>query len=283
MKRFWFLSLLGSLTLGFTLILTGCPAKKGLTSPSNPSGLTDTFTPTSTTCANNQGTPCTATVTVTPTSTFYLIPTYTPYPSPTAGPPPSGIYWDSSLVGHDVFSTVSSGTTIQFLAFVELAVNGNPESTCGVTLTCPGGPVPLPYRGTITNNGNVYSDYRDNLSFSYVVGGSYSLSTVTSIGTASATLLGPGGITDAADGSTSGWSSGGTYQHVIVFSPFSQYTFATPLRYGLVPPVNIPASAYGAGPGIYQLVTECYSDAPSITNGSGSYEVSDFYLLELSK
>src|SRR5579859_7843377 len=74
----------------------------------------------------------------TPTATPNYCQTLTPVP----GAQNTGIYWGQAFVG---FSN-NNGTPF-YICALYLLVNGNPESTAGVTLIGPSSASPIPYAG----------------------------------------------------------------------------------------------------------------------------------------
>ncbi|HUO57147.1 MAG TPA: hypothetical protein VMV05_03125 [bacterium] len=254
---------------------TATPTPPGPTATPTVSPGTPTSTPTNTP-TSTPGSP-----TATPTSTFYSLPTLSPTPTPTDGAAP-GVYWYYGNVvnfTYDGATTFYNGLTCQ----VVLTVNGAAESTCGVTVSGPGVTMPVANSGTIGLYGVTYAIYSADLPVTYQPGGSYSLLTATSAGTAAATLTGPGGITLASDGSQASWAHEGNGDHVLVQSPLYNTTFRTPIGYDMLSPVAIPPSAYQDGPGTYTLLATIMNRSYSITGGSGFFYVSDELDKDLAK
>ena len=178
----------------------------------------------------------------TPTPTATLA---TATPTPTAGIP-NGIFWDPGSVYQHVlapgeFASVS----------LSLAVNKRPETTAIVTLAGPGGASDtIPYSSTITLGGFSYAFYFSaDLHVPYVAGAAYTLTSVTSIGTAAATFTAPGDITIAGDGSQVSWAYDGDSEQIAVVSP-SQYDSGFSNK---TSPFTIPVDAYADGPGTYRV------------------------------
>ncbi len=103
----------------------------------------------------------------------------------------SGINWGESLIwNYDVNGTYQYGVSLA------LAVNCAPETTDGVTLTGPGVSLPLSYSGPVTLNGTVYADYQSvTVTGALTSGDLYTLTSVTSIGTATSSVPLPEPIT----------------------------------------------------------------------------------------
>ena len=173
-----------------------------------------------------------------PTPTFTFTPTFSPTTTPHITPtvpavPPSGIFWaPCEIVGGS--------------SFFQMAVNGAPESTCGVTLTTPLGPIPYSYYSAV----GTYALYFATSIIPYVPGGSYTMTTVTSIGTAAATLIAPGGsVSMNASGTLATWAVEGNEDYITVGNAGSNYQSFL-ITTDLDSPAIIPASAYPS-PGTY--------------------------------
>ncbi len=205
-------------------------------------------------CAS--GTPATPTPTGTATAVPSATPTTTPHMTPTISVPGSGIFWGPAEIGS--FPGVTG--------WLSLAVNGSPESTAGVTLTTPSGNVPFTYSGV---NGSMAA-YSPASSFTYIPGGTYTMTTVTSIGTATASLVAPGPVSIAPDGSQASWTYEGNEDYVTVQELFSPYNF-TLQTYNLTSdvdsPYSIPASAYPAS-GNYSVFPVAQSSTYNVTNAA---------------
>jgi hypothetical protein len=205
----------------------------------------------------------TPTVTSTPTST----PTCAITPVPYTGAAPTGIFWDfASVSGNLNYGT--SGASVQ------LSVNGYQETTAGVTLTgSDSTSAPMTYSGPITMGSSTYSNYLTN-AFTYTAGVTYTLTTATSIGTASASLPAPGNFTFAPDGSYVSWTTDATYEPIYLRPPGGN-PYWQPLTCNHQPsPASIPVTAYAFGPGNYELDANFSNATTVINNGTGLYEVS---------
>ncbi|HTC19676.1 MAG TPA: hypothetical protein VK859_02440, partial [bacterium] len=179
-----FLFVFAVLTLG-GLMIPACGSKNGPSSPSGNSNPGPTSTSTSIPCVNASNTPCTSTPTFTPTST-----------------PALGIYWSEAYILHN------SG------AIVLLEVNGQPLTTVTAFVTGSNisSPVTLPYSSTESSG----ALYQATSGFTYQAGQTYSLTTVSGGLSASATLVAPGNITSAPNGSSVTWSTPGNSNYVIL-------------------------------------------------------------------
>lgn len=129
----------------------------------------------------------------------------------TVGQCAAGIYW---LGGHVWNYDLNSA--FQYAAELTLAVNCTPETTAGVTLTGPSVNLPLTYSGMVTNYwGTVCADYRSvTVSGGLSAGANYTLTSVTSIGTATSTLRLPISPNANSNGLTitwNGWEDGCLY------------------------------------------------------------------------
>ncbi len=186
----------------------------------------------------------------------YLVLTVSCVKPPTTPPPPAPILWNSADLTSSTFDTGGAPFTESFMAGVTLSVNGLPEATDKVTLTCPGGSTAaLTYVGPVTVSGKAmayYSYTKVNTALypipfiTYRPGQKYILTTVTSAGTAAVTAVAPGGFTGAASIAPPGllvsWPYGGTNDHIWVVSSGAVTTFTT--TGNAISPVLIPASAY---------------------------------------
>jgi len=182
---------------------TGCKKDSSPTTPaqtpaSNPPTSTSTVTPTGTPSLTS-----TATLTSTPSSTptVTLTPTATPY-----------IRWNVCSINREINDWGATPVT-QVDYNLQITVNGVAETTCAVTVTGPGGAVRVPYVSSISDNANYY--YSDTVS--YTPGGTYVFEAYTSVGTASATFVAPGGDGFAPGGTSLTWAYPGNRQGVSVY------------------------------------------------------------------
>ena len=250
----------GLVVLAASLIGAGCgsapgPSPNRATDTPTPQPInTNTFTPTAT--STKTSTPAvTATPTVTSTAT-------------------SGIDWETAQVYH---STGNPG-----FAYVYLAVNGQAVTTAGVTLsgTFSGSPLAMPSDGnSYPISGKNYALYQA-FGVSYQPGQTYTLTTVTTAGTASASVTAPGNIAFAALDSHGAvtqvaWGTSGSYNAVYVQenSPTSQQTFSTSVSGS---PVTLPGTASPDGSGsIYTVTVQVERDLYTVTGAdfSSSFQV----------
>jgi hypothetical protein len=200
--------------------------------------------------------------------------------SPTPGPPSTGIYWLGANVTNNFqfAGFVSQATTFQCDIFMIL--NGMPESTCGVTVTGPNGSAPVTYIDTfaIVMEPQIYANYGTNITaFSYQVGATYTLTTTTSIGTATASMVAPGNFIVASNGSQVTWITPGNYNGVFVANPLGNFVFDQQPCVDINSPVNIPSSVYSSLIGNYSIGAGCQNITSAISGGSGFYTVADYY------
>jgi len=180
--------------------------------------------------------------TSTATAVYTSTPTTTPHTTPILTPPSQGIFWNPCEIGGVVSpSTDAAG-------YFVLSVNGAAETTAGVTLTTPNGDIPF----TCVYPGTTASTYYPATGFTipYVAGGTYTMTTTTSIGVASATLTAPGdSVTLSADGFTASWGPvEGNEDYIEIryqstrpsYYTFQSYLITTDLQ----SPYQIPTSAY---------------------------------------
>ncbi len=209
---------------------------------------------------------------------FNICATLTPVPVT-----PSGIYWNTAEIVLGVVNYASSTSPI-FAVELDLLINGNAETTTGVTVLAGGSPyASVPYSSTTSINGVNYAYY-----FYYQpvgppdYGANWTLVTATSIGTASATLQMPGPVTPALDGSAVSWTNSGIWSLVQVLNSSGVTTFTTPACGTVGSPVNIPSSAYPAS-GSYTLEAVSGNLTTSITGGQGLLLVGDVVTENLTK
>lgn len=191
--------------------------------------------------------------------------------APTATPT-QPIVWD-----YCVFSGSSAAAT--GTGQLKLSVNGNPESTDGVTLVGPGFGGPsnaLTFAGAtvdITNNRNC-GYYFTSGTFIYVAGTKYVLTTVTSAGTAAVTFTAPGGsVSISSNGTTITWNTEGNSDYVTVYDYLNPTMFynsadATP---DINSPFLVPAAVYSVYGSPATFTVSMYpTDTETPTNASGT-------------
>lgn len=212
------------------------------------------------TAGNSPATPQNPEPSATPSSTFTMTPN--PTNSPTSSPTPTpiiGVEWYQGEIYH---SDYNGGT----FAFIYLAVNGQAVTTAGVTLsgTFTGSPVPILFNNTYSISGKNYAYYQA-AGFNWQPGQTYILTTVTTAGTAAATLTAPGGVTFApldSHGAVTqlGWGIEGSNDYIYVreTAPVTQITFDTrSVSSDADSPVTVPAPAYpGGSGGVYDIVLQ---------------------------
>ncbi len=187
---------------------------------------------------------------------------YNPTPTPIISTGVNEIRWFSaSLSRVNQFGSVSSSVDVYF------SVGGQAETTDPVTLASGGNSLSIPYNETVTLGGGVYALYRlaEN-SLQYQPGATYTLSTVTSAGTAWAQVAAPGGITDASNGITSSWQSEGTNDRVYVeTADYAGIYDSLETQADVDSVFRIPTTAYSSS-GSYILRTTCKSVVNAVNN-----------------
>jgi hypothetical protein len=169
-------------------------------------------------------------------------------PSATAQEPVSGVQWFAAEVGNGYPN---------IYAYVALTVDDKCETTAGVTVSgdFPGAPVPVPFSQFVTwGDGVVNAYYQSTGKGLYAPGKTYTLTTVTSKGTLSATAKAPGRITQAADGSGSSWVVDGAWAHVTVKDSSNHQVYRTPVQH-IYSPFIVPPYVYSSGQGNYKVIT----------------------------
>lgn len=213
---------------------------------------------------------------------------------PSAPVPTSTIVWNSAYIASSSCYTGGTPYCGSFEAGVTLSVNGLPESTTGVSLTGPAYTtsfpatyvgiisVPLVYVGPVTVSGNAYAFYHLIIpdgpmmfppvtQISYIPGQSYTLTTVTSAGTASITETAPGGFgggTSSA-GTSVTWSYEGNADQVAVYSGGVTYFTTTG---DAVSPVLVPPLPYtNPGTAFVESCQKVDNNIPGAAPGSFFY------------
>jgi hypothetical protein len=186
-------------------------------------------------------------------------------PTPTPGPPPNGINWASA--------TVQIQNSGGYNVSIPLVVNGIAITNAAVTFSGPGLTVPIPYFGTMVFSGTTYADYSyGNGGFNLTPGAIYTLTAVTSAGTASASLAVPNTPTVSTDGSVVSWSGSNSFNEVgVEDNATSNTTFLTSQCISVNSPVDVPASAYPTTGTTYTVGVLNYNFTQSITGGTGSF------------
>ncbi|HJT24661.1 MAG TPA: hypothetical protein VJ873_08805 [bacterium] len=204
-----------------------------------------------------------------------------PTPTPVISGGVSEINWYIADLSR--YNSLGSSDTY---AEVYLSVGGQAESTATVVLSGYGSPVTLPYVETLTLGSSTYARYYlDGTAISYQPGVSYTLSTQTSVGTAWASVVAPGGIRYGNTGDTVSWSSEGTKDRVYVENSSYSGTYDSLNSHADVDSMfTIPASAYPTS-GSYFVRTTCDTVVTSVNNAmtGSSLEASDMLWATVSR
>jgi hypothetical protein len=169
--------------------------------------------------------------------------------------------WYSATV-----AKINTGALSAQAANLYLRVNGTPESTATVLLADSNGTtLVMTYNGASTQGGLAYAQYMVTIGFNYEPGLTYTFVTDTSVGAAQASVVAPGDITHAPDGSSSSWSVEGNEDEVTVVDAGNNER----LHVGpdAVSSVAIPSSAY-SGCGNNRLTTMCVNHSMAIMNAT---------------
>ncbi len=202
----------------------------------------------------------TATPTIAPTATCAVI----------AQPPPtsSGIYWEEAYV-----ASGSNYGSPEYDFELYQTVNGTPDSTSGVTVTGTGiSPTALVYGGAYTITGVVYANYYAQGNTEITSGGTYTMTSVTSIGTASATAAMAGYATLASDGSAVTWAGSATTNFLDILSSNYSTSYSSFKCWIPPSPILIPSTAYPSH-GSYLVAAERNNYTTSISGGAGIFDV----------
>jgi hypothetical protein len=197
-------------------------------------------------------------------------PTHTPVP-PTAAPTPV-FNWQNMHVSR--FNDV--GSSLVTVAQIDLQVAGQPLTTVNVVLSGSGvsAPATLTYIRQDTIGSIDYAFYYYTSSFTYTPGQTYILTTTSGANVAAVTMMAPGGITNAADGSQASWAINGNSNIVRVAQ-------GTNITYSNVPttsPLSIPGSAYSLG-GTFDLFTQI-GNSYTVTGAIGGNQAEIYDYLE---
>jgi hypothetical protein len=189
---------------------------------------------------------CSKTYTLVPLSSASVTPVATATATPGCGSPqilrgtpPSGVV---------LYGSVQSGVGYgipEEIVTVDLLVNGAPVSTAAVTISGPGLSMSVPYFGTDHQNGNTYAQYKIyNSGVSLSVGDTYTITAITTAGTASAASILPPMPTVELNGSGGSWAGPSQFNFglvnavVRVTETFYQNSCAS------AGSISIPGSAY---------------------------------------
>jgi hypothetical protein len=218
---------------------------------------------------SNTATP-TKTITETPTATTTITPSGTPSPgtpTPTPSPTPVLVWWGGTIIYQNEFSSIVASS------YLYLQANGQALTNATVYLTGGGlsTPVTEVYEGTpVTESGQPYAQYIAGLP-SYDGGGVYTMTSVTSVGTASDSVTAPGGsMTVTSNGSQASWSANGSSGILFVLSaPNGGGTEIYQSPNTITSPFNIPATVYSA-PGTYSVEIQLLNSSPPPVGASGA-------------
>jgi hypothetical protein len=156
-------------------------------------------------------------------------------------------------------------------ANLTLQVTDQPVTDATIYLNGTGfsSPITLSFTAATTQGNQVYSRYDCLVGFNYQPGNSYSLTSETSLGTASATLIAPGNISIASDGSQISWTISGTETDAQVYDgPDASGTKIYYSTTSLPSPFNLPNSLF-SNPGIYSVSVQVVNTTNSIPGAAG--------------
>lgn len=193
-------------------------------------------------------------------------------------PSPTGIVWGEAYVASGS-NYGSPGDDIELY----MTVNGAPVSNAGVTFSGTGvSPTALVYGGPYTISGTSYGWYYYQSGTQLTAGGTYTLSSTASTGTASASLAMPNYPTLAPDGSAATWAGPTMSTYIAVLKNSSSPTYTADYCYSPPSPFSIPASAYPSS-GPYVFGVERINVTNAITGGSGLFYVYNLVQEDLTK
>jgi hypothetical protein len=216
--------------------------------------------------------------------TYTFSPVAASTPTPTAVVTPScsvsawGNYQSVTCVGgitwgNGAVMNYDNNSVNQYAATLALAVNCSPETTDVVTMTGPGVTLPLAYVNNITLGATNYALYQSStITGSLSAGSTYTLTSVTSIGTATASLplsqplsiTGSSPLTVSWDGTNC--CGLGLFQ---VYSGVQLYTSG--LGFIACSPILISGGSICTSP--CEMGAELISYTSTITGGAGNYSV----------
>ena len=217
----------------------------------------------------------------TPTSTPTLgMPTPTPtcYYPPSSAPCSSGIAWNLGQVLANNFNGAQS-----YSVELWLSVNCASYTSAMVTFSGPGGSLPVTYDPYGSSGSTTSSLYDTNSgSISITPGAVYTLTSVTTSGTATASLVAPPLPLIPLDGSTASWSGSSMFNFVDALDSSNSMTYESSPCWSASSPVSIPSSAYPSS-GAYYVVAQCMNWTTSIAGGSGFFFMSNAYGVTVTK
>ncbi len=103
-------------------------------------------------------------------------------------------------------------------------------------------------------------------------GGSYTLTSVTSVGTASASLSMPNYAVLASDGSSASWTGPAMFSVGVVVNNGGSTTYNSGFCWSAQSPLSVPSSAYPVS-GTYVFGVERINYTTAITGGTGMFDV----------
>jgi hypothetical protein len=148
----------------------------------------------------------------------------------------------SLLIGYPYSTTIVN-------TLVTLSINHTAETTDTITLTTPSnGTLPVTYLQSSTISGVPIAQYATSAQYTYVPGGTYTLSVATSLGTVTSTMSAPGAITFSANGASVTAAYPGNYDSAIVseFSPSPGVTYQSPVGTDVGSPFTYPVTAFSS-------------------------------------
>ncbi len=183
----------------------------------------------------------------------------------------SGINWGAFVENYDV-----SGV-YQYAASMALAVNCAPETTDGVTLTGPGVTLPLAYDNLVTIGGTVYASYQSvTVTGSLTSGDVYTMTSATSIGTASAavTLSEPITVSKYSGYDVATWNGPSCGLNLFTFNTGGECSW-TGNGFESVSPMTI--TSFGGGSCIPSTLVgaQLFSSNTNLVGGSGSFSMAN--------
>jgi hypothetical protein len=202
--------------------------------------------------------------------TYTLSPGAGPTATPTCDAPPSASSCASGIMWGYGQLVSQSGLSSSGYAELLLAVNCAPYSTAGVTVTGAGGvTIPLVYTNqSIALSGTTYSDYGTGGMVMWGYGQAYTLTSVTALGTAYATLVLPPPPNISVNGSTVNWAGPAQFTIIDVDNSVGNRVYTSSACWSATSPFSMPATAY-SGPGTYTVNGNCINFTATITGGSG--------------
>lgn len=221
----------------------------------------------------------------TPVPAFTSTPTQNPFCTvvalPTAGTIPNGIVWGAA----EIMSTDYIGLHLDVSVMLYLAVNGAPESTDAVTMSGPGYAGPVSYNGPATVSGDVFAFYTSPAAgITLVAGAPYTLTTVTSIGTATSVVTAPADPFLSADGYTATWAGPSMFNQTEIYNTIPNEVWSTPNCVNQFSPLSIPVTAYtGSASGTYYTYVNSVNYTTTVTGGKGLFVVDVACERDLSK